>query len=78
MKYKYAKPKQLLPTQSPNGGWGWIIVGAVFVIGYFTWGVYIAYPVFYQPLMNEFDSSLSKVTWVNGAHEIGRAFGRKL
>ena len=64
-------------VEPPDGNWGWMIAVAVFLLGYFTWGVFIAYPIFYQPLMNKFRISLGDVTWITGAHEIGRAFGRK-
>ena len=64
-------------TEPPDGGWGWMITLGVFLIGFFTWGVFVAYPVFYQPLMDEFHISLGDVSWISGVHEIGRAFGRK-
>ena len=64
-------------TTPPDGGYGWMIVLAVFMTGYFTWGVYVTYPIFYQPFMQKFGINLGDVTWISGTHEIGRAFGRK-
>lgn len=61
----------------PDGGWGWVVVAGVFMSMALTFGVSLAYPLFFQPLMQEFDISLGAVTWLAGIYEFGKIFGCK-
>lgn len=65
------------PVDPPDGGWGWVIVGAVFVSAALTYGPLIAYPLFFLPLMQEYNIGLGEVTWLTGSYEFGKAFGCK-
>ncbi|CAL8306168.1 unnamed protein product [Merluccius merluccius] len=48
----------------PDGGWGWAVAGAFFVVEVCTYGTIKSLGVFLQDLMKEFEESNSRVSWV--------------
>lgn len=54
-------PNDEVDHQIPDGGYGWVIVGAVFTINAFTWGVLASYGVYlaYYLSSNHFSSATS-------------------
>lgn len=48
----------------PEGGWGWAVAMAFFVVEICTYGILKSLGVFLQDLMEEFGESNSRVSWV--------------
>lgn len=48
----------------PEGGWGWAVALAFFVVEICTYGILKSLGVFLQDLMEEFGESNSRVSWV--------------
>lgn len=48
----------------PDGGWGWAVAAAFFVVEVCTYGTIKSMGVFLQDLMEEFGESNSRVSWV--------------
>ncbi|XP_068426975.1 solute carrier family 16 member 6b [Clinocottus analis] len=48
----------------PEGGWGWAVAGAFFLVEVCTYGTIKSLGVFLQDLMEEFGESNSRVSWV--------------
>ncbi|CAN0212724.1 unnamed protein product [Lampetra fluviatilis] len=48
----------------PDGGWGWVVVGALFSISAVTIGSFKAYGVFVPELMAHFDTHARGVSWI--------------
>lgn len=48
----------------PDGGWGWVVALAFFLVEVCTYGVIKSLGVFLQDLMEEFGESNSRVSWV--------------
>lgn len=48
----------------PEGGWGWAVAAAFFVVEICTYGILKGLGVFLHDLMEEFGESNSRVSWV--------------
>lgn len=48
----------------PDGGWGWAVAVAFFLVEVCTYGTIKSLGVFLQDLMEEFQESNSRVSWV--------------
>ncbi|KAM9745235.1 solute carrier family 16 member 6b isoform 1-T3 [Menidia menidia] len=48
----------------PEGGWGWAVALAFFFVEVYTYGVLKSLGVFLQDLMEEFQESNSRVSWI--------------
>lgn len=48
----------------PDGGWGWAVAVAFFMVEVYTYGTLKSLGVFLQDLMEEFGESNSRVSWV--------------
>lgn len=48
----------------PDGGWGWTVAVAFFLVEVCTYGTLKSLGVFLQDLMEEFEESNSRVSWV--------------
>lgn len=48
----------------PDGGWGWAVALAFFLVEVCTYGTIKSLGVFLQDLMEEFGESNSRVSWV--------------
>jgi len=51
-------------TEVPEGGWGWAVALAFFLVEVNTYGVLKTLGIFLQDLMEEFEESNSRVSWV--------------
>uniref|UniRef100_A0A8D0V860 Major facilitator superfamily (MFS) profile domain-containing protein n=1 Tax=Sus scrofa TaxID=9823 RepID=A0A8D0V860_PIG len=49
----------------PDGGWGWAVLGACFVITGFAYGFPKAVSVFFRALMRDFGAGYSDTAWVS-------------
>lgn len=52
------------PTPPPDGGWGWMVVYASFMIHVFTDGMTYSFGVFYAEFLAYFEESSSKTSWI--------------
>ncbi|CAL8283647.1 unnamed protein product [Merluccius merluccius] len=48
----------------PDGGWGWLVAVAFFVVEVFTYGTIKCFGIFLQDLMKEFEECNIKVSWL--------------
>ncbi|XP_006886462.1 PREDICTED: monocarboxylate transporter 7 [Elephantulus edwardii] len=51
-------------TQVPDGGWGWAVAVSFFFVEVFTYGVIKSFGVFFNDLMDSFDESNSRISWI--------------
>ncbi|XP_056628148.1 monocarboxylate transporter 7 [Triplophysa dalaica] len=51
-------------TEVPDGGWGWIVAVAFFLVEVFTYGVIKSFGIFLKDLMTDFEESNSRVSWI--------------
>lgn len=51
-------------TQVPDGGWGWAIAVSFFFVEVFTYGIIKSFGVFFNDLMDSFDESNSRISWI--------------
>ncbi|KAF7657511.1 hypothetical protein LDENG_00026260 [Lucifuga dentata] len=49
---------------APDGGWGWLVAGAFFLVEVFTYGTIKSFGIFLQDLMEEFGETNSRVSWI--------------
>uniref|UniRef100_A0A8C6T9H8 Monocarboxylate transporter 7 n=1 Tax=Neogobius melanostomus TaxID=47308 RepID=A0A8C6T9H8_9GOBI len=50
--------------KAPDGGWGWVVAVAFFVVEVFTYGTIKSFGIFLQDLMGEFGETNSRVSWI--------------
>ncbi|CAB1450677.1 unnamed protein product [Pleuronectes platessa] len=50
--------------EAPDGGWGWTVAVAFFVVEVFTYGTIKSFGIFLQDLMEEFGETNSRVSWI--------------
>lgn len=50
--------------EAPDGGWGWVVGVAFFLVEMFTYGSIKSFGIFLQDLMEEFGESNSRVSWI--------------
>ncbi|KAG5854282.1 monocarboxylate transporter 7-like [Anguilla anguilla] len=48
----------------PDGGWGWVVAVAFFIVELLTYGIVKIFGIFLQDLMSNFDESNSRVSWI--------------
>ncbi|CAG5909092.1 unnamed protein product [Menidia menidia] len=51
-------------AEPPDGGWGWMIAVAFFLVELFTYGTIKSFGIFLQDLMQEFGETNSRVSWI--------------
>ncbi|KAM6163982.1 monocarboxylate transporter 7 [Rhynchocyon petersi] len=51
-------------TQVPDGGWGWAVAVSFFLVEVFTYGIIKSFGVFFNDLMDSFDESNSRISWI--------------
>ncbi|XP_034959930.1 monocarboxylate transporter 7 [Zootoca vivipara] len=51
-------------TKVPDGGWGWIVAFAFFFVEALTYGIIKSFGVFFIDLMESFDESNSRISWI--------------
>ncbi|AWP17459.1 solute carrier family 16 (monocarboxylic acid transporters) member 6-like [Scophthalmus maximus] len=50
--------------EAPDGGWGWMVAVAFFLVEVFTYGTIKSFGIFLQDLMGEFGETNSRVSWI--------------
>ncbi|XP_039644261.1 monocarboxylate transporter 7-like [Perca fluviatilis] len=50
--------------EAPDGGWGWVVAVAFFLVEVFTYGTIKIFGIFLQDLMEEFGETNSRVSWI--------------
>lgn len=50
--------------KAPDGGWGWVVAVAFFMVEVFTYGTIKSFGIFLQDLMEEFQETNSRVSWI--------------
>uniref|UniRef100_A0A2K6KLN8 Solute carrier family 16 member 6 n=1 Tax=Rhinopithecus bieti TaxID=61621 RepID=A0A2K6KLN8_RHIBE len=51
-------------TEVPDGGWGWVVAVSFFFVEVFTYGVIKTFGVFFNDLMDSFNESNSRISWI--------------
>lgn len=49
---------------SPDGGWGWVVVGAMFMASALVFGLLRSLGVFFVEFVQYFDRSAQAVSWI--------------
>ncbi|KAL6095252.1 slc16a6 [Pungitius sinensis] len=60
-------PRSLGPNvypEAPDGGWGWVVAAAFFLVEALTYGTIKIFGIFLQDLMEQFGETNSRVSWV--------------
>ncbi len=50
--------------EAPDGGWGWVVAVAFFLVEVFTYGTIKSFGIFLQDLMEEFGETNTRVSWI--------------
>lgn len=50
--------------EAPDGGWGWLIAVAFFIVEVFTYGTIKSFGIFLQDLREDFGETNSRVSWI--------------
>lgn len=65
------KPQEMQEKQqsspqmaAPDGGWGWVVVGSLFVISALVFGIIRSLGVFFVEFVLYFDESAQAVSWI--------------
>ncbi|KAI2584729.1 SLC16A6 isoform 5, partial [Pan troglodytes] len=51
-------------TEVPDGGWGWAVAVSFFFVEVFTYGIIKTFGVFFNDLMDSFNESNSRISWI--------------
>lgn len=51
-------------TEVPDGGWGWVVAVAFFVVEVFTYGVIKTFGIFLNDLKVDFEETNSRISWI--------------
>lgn len=51
-------------SEAPDGGWGWVVAMAFFIVEVFTYGTIKSFGIFLQDLIQEFEETNSRVSWI--------------
>uniref|UniRef100_A0A8B9QYB6 Solute carrier family 16 member 6 n=1 Tax=Anas platyrhynchos TaxID=8839 RepID=A0A8B9QYB6_ANAPL len=51
-------------TKVPDGGWGWTVAFAFFFVEALTYGIIKSFGVFFNDLMDSFDETNSRISWI--------------
>lgn len=62
---KQGQQQQSSPQMSaPDGGWGWVVVGALFVASALVFGLIRSLGIFFVEFVQYFDESAQAVSWI--------------
>ncbi|XP_028991199.1 monocarboxylate transporter 7 [Betta splendens] len=50
--------------EAPDGGWGWVVAVAFFFVEAFSYGIIKSFGIFLEDLMNEFQETNSRISWI--------------
>ncbi|WAR27765.1 MOT12-like protein [Mya arenaria] len=65
--YKNAGTTELEPSfydNAPDGGWGWAVTFAAFMVGVILDGISFSFGIFYRELLQYFEESKSLTSWI--------------
>nr|XP_026693766.1 monocarboxylate transporter 13-like [Ciona intestinalis] len=62
-------------VEPPNGGWGWCIVGALFLSMGLGFGNYSCSSILFQAIMIDLDLPIGQLTWIACGFQLGRSLG---
>lgn len=48
----------------PDGGWGWVVAVAFFLVEAFSYGIIKSFGIFLEDLMEEFEETNSRISWI--------------
>lgn len=51
-------------SKVPDGGWGWTVAFAFFFVEALTYGIIKSFGVFFNDLMESFDETNSRMSWI--------------
>ncbi|XP_007242054.2 monocarboxylate transporter 13 [Astyanax mexicanus] len=52
------------PVEAPDGGWGWVVVGSLFMISALVFGLIRSLGVFFVAFVQYFEESAQAVSWI--------------
>lgn len=52
-------------AEGPDGGWGWVLVGALFVCNSLVFGLMRSSGVFFVEFVQYFDESAQAISWIS-------------
>lgn len=52
-------------AQGPDGGWGWVLVGAMFVSTSLVFGLMRSMGIFFVEFVQYFDESAQAISWIS-------------
>lgn len=64
-------------SEVPDGGWGWVVAVAFFLVEVFTYGTIKSFGIFLQNLIDEFGETNSRVSWIVSISVFVMAFNGK-
>lgn len=52
-------------AEGPDGGWGWVLVGALFVSTSLVFGLMRSFGIFFVEFVRYFDESAHAISWIS-------------
>lgn len=62
----------------PDGGWGWVLVGALFVCNSLVFGLMRSSGIFFVEFVQYFDESAQAISWISSIGLAAQQFFSKL
>ena len=59
------QPCHKTPPAAPDGGWGWVVVMAGFLVHFILDGIGNTFGIFLDPLVEDFQSDTATVVWAS-------------
>lgn len=53
------------PGEGPDGGWGWVLVAALFISNGLIFGLMRVFGVFFVEFVQYFDESAQAISWIS-------------
>lgn len=67
-----------LEPDDPDGGWGWVLVGALFVCNSLVFGLMRSSGIFFVEFVQYFDESAQAISWISSFGLAAQQFFSKL
>lgn len=64
--------------EGPDGGWGWVLVGALFVCNSLVFGLMRSSGIFFVEFVQYFDESAQSISWISSIGLATQQFISKL
>lgn len=65
-------------AQGPDGGWGWVLVGALFVCNSLVFGLMRSSGIFFVEFVQYFDESAQAISWISSIGVAAQQFFSEL